>query len=527
LYYWFGQVRGYRMGGLLILALVLAACATTPVPVVVTLTVSPATATVTVGTTTPVAFNATLTNSSDVISWVLTGAGSITASSGASTSYVPPGSGGASSATLTASAAGKTASAVITINEPVVTTVTVSGTVEDLFGQPQPGLAVKIGSSATNTDANGNFSIANVATPYNTIVVDSANSVGYVFEGLTRSDPTLQLFTLSFFTPDNTATINTGNLSGGAGFPNPVSHRTVVAFGSNEGFSPVVVLGAGDGPGYGPTSVNWSGSPTTNGALHALQAVVDGNGIPTDYTGYGMTSLALSNGGTFNSTATDIALSNGVADTSLTGSIALPTGYTLDQTVLYSDFGTNQSLPLLVDGSPSTSFTYTTPNLTGSTITSLVQASEDGGLGISGAFLVGSAPNAAAVALTVPEIPELILPAESAAGVTVSTPFIWQPFPGGIHVALFTVGTIDYVVTTANSQTTIPDLSAEGLSLPAAANGEWLAVGIAPFASMDAASGPGGYGQDFIRALFAPSLLPAPEQGGSFGFTTDRVFTTP
>jgi hypothetical protein len=477
LYYWFGQVRGYRMGGLLILALVLAACATTPVPVVVTLTVSPATATVTVGTTTPVAFNATLTNSSDVISWVLTGAGSITASSGASTSYVPPGSGGASSATLTASAAGKTASAVITINEPVVTTVTVSGTVEDLFGQPQPGLAVKIGSSATNTDANGNFSIANVATPYNTIVVDSANSVGYVFEGLTRSDPTLQLFTLSFFTPDNTATINTGNLSGGAGFPNP--------------------------------------------------AVVDGNGIPTDYTGYGMTSLALSNGGTFNSTATDIALSNGVADTSLTGSIALPTGYTLDQTVLYSDFGTNQSLPLLVDGSPSTSFTYTTPNLTGSTITSLVQASEDGGLGISGAFLVGSAPNAAAVALTVPEIPELILPAESAAGVTVSTPFIWQPFPGGIHVALFTVGTIDYVVTTANSQTTIPDLSAEGLSLPAAANGEWLAVGIAPFASMDAASGPGGYGQDFIRALFAPSLLPAPEQGGSFGFTTDRVFTTP
>lgn len=91
-----------------------------------TLTVSPTTSTVTVGGA-AVAFSATLTNSNATVNWALTGPGSLSAATGATTTYTPPSTGGAGTATLTASAAGLTASTTITINA-AAPTLTVSPT---------------------------------------------------------------------------------------------------------------------------------------------------------------------------------------------------------------------------------------------------------------------------------------------------------------------------------------------------------------------------------------------------------------
>jgi hypothetical protein len=509
--------RGFRWGFLLLLAIVIAACATPPP--VVTLSISPTSATVTVGDG-ATTFTATLTGSTGTIAWSLSGPGTIDNATGTTTSYTPPATGTAGTATLTATAGSATGNATITINAP--SSITVSGTVVDIFGVPQSALAVKIGSSATNTDTNGNFTIASVTTPYNAIVIDAVNSTGFVFEGLTLAAPTLQLISFTGGAPANSATIATGNLSGGAGFPNPASHSAVVSYGSPEAFSGQVTTA---GPSYTPLAITWGGSPSTTGALHALQFVVDGAGLPTDYTGYGTTALTLSNGGTFNSTATDVALSSGLGELSFSGSSAIPSVYTVAFTELYTDFGTNQNLPVVFDASGALNFSYNTPNVAGSTTTTIITAAPPIGTGLSAAYATGVPSSGTAPPVSVPEIPALVLPASGATGVTLATTFDWQTFPGGLHVAVFTIGGTTYVVTTTNSQTTIPDLSAEGLPLPASTAGSWQTLGVAPFLSMDAAAGPTGYTLDLLKAFGSFGLV-APEADGSFGLSSQRTFTT-
>ncbi len=80
------------------------------------LSLNPTTTTVTVGNATAVTFNAVLAGSTDTINWTLTGAGSISATTGATTNYTAPPTGAAGTATLTATAGALTASAAITIN---------------------------------------------------------------------------------------------------------------------------------------------------------------------------------------------------------------------------------------------------------------------------------------------------------------------------------------------------------------------------------------------------------------------------
>jgi uncharacterized protein YkwD len=85
---------------------------TNPAP---SLTVGPTTATATVGGA-AIPFTATLLNSVETINWTLTGPGSISSTTGATTSYTPPTTGDPGTATLTATAGALTASATITIN---------------------------------------------------------------------------------------------------------------------------------------------------------------------------------------------------------------------------------------------------------------------------------------------------------------------------------------------------------------------------------------------------------------------------
>jgi uncharacterized protein YkwD len=103
---------------------------------VVTLSIVPATASVAVGGA-AIPFTATLTSSTDPITWSLVGPGAISTTMGATTNYTPPTAGGADTATLTATVGTVTATATITINAaapvptlsltPTTATVTVGG----------------------------------------------------------------------------------------------------------------------------------------------------------------------------------------------------------------------------------------------------------------------------------------------------------------------------------------------------------------------------------------------------------------
>ncbi len=58
------------------------------------------------------------------------------------------------------------------------------------------------------------------------------------------------------------------------------------------------------------------------------------------------------------------------------------------------------------------------------------------------------------------------------------------------------------MVVTDSNNTKIPDLSSVGISLPTDAFYQWQVLGIAPYNSVDAATGPNGYTEDFSKAFF-------------------------
>lgn len=185
-------------------AVVVVSCTQAPPPIQPSLTVTPASATVTAGGS-GTAFTATLQNSSDAIFWSLTGNGTISVNTGATTTYTPPATvAAAETATLTATAGALTSSATITINPPP--TVTVTGRVLKFNGDPASGVNVQIDDAAgltlstlsteispdVATDPSGNFTIAGVTPPYTLSVIPPVGQeVPQTWTGVTRTDPTV------------------------------------------------------------------------------------------------------------------------------------------------------------------------------------------------------------------------------------------------------------------------------------------------------------------------------------------------
>ena len=139
----------------------------------------------------------------------------------------------ATTATLTASAAGLTGSSTITINP--LAAITVAGVVVDFALRNFPGVSVIIGAQSTVTDANGHFSIANVTPPYDLTALGGPTFTGAkgasLFKGITRTDPVIMLFL------DPASTENMGTLTGtvtGGDVLGTVGERTVVSWGSTQ-----------------------------------------------------------------------------------------------------------------------------------------------------------------------------------------------------------------------------------------------------------------------------------------------------
>jgi hypothetical protein len=442
------------------------------------LTVSPKAPAVTAGGS-GVTFTATLTGATDTINWTLdpaTGAGTISATTGASTTYTPPASvASATSVTLTATAGSLTDSAVITLTPPAA--ITVSGTVLAVNGIPVSGSSVVIGTQSAITGSDGTFTIDNVTTPYDLIsVVSTPSKLGVVYKGLTRTDPVILHMGLSPALPYS-GTVS-GNLS-----PAPAI-KTYVAWGSPE-----VTKTSGNiavNP-YG-LSLSWLGPTSTTGTLHALKWH-PASGLPTGYDGYGTrTGVTVANSGS--TTGQDISLT-GVTSGNISGTITLPASYTLFGKAVNVAFDDGASIPIVADLTATTSFNYLTPASVSGTITLTVVATGTDGLSAVGK--TGLDPSATGVALAPQTVPVLGLPADNGTGITTSTSFTWSAFTGGLHLVVFTPAVASdptYSVLTVGTSTTIPDLSGEGLGLPTGgASYDWSIIAVAPWASVDAFAG--------------------------------------
>jgi hypothetical protein len=365
-----------------------------------------------------------------------------------------------------------------------VTTITVTGNVVSDVGEPLANARVRIGSSVAVTDGEGAFRIEGVQTPYDLIIalpqIGNQGEHAHVFQGLTRPNPTLPLF-LNFNQPGSGNATILGNLSGGAGFPNPEDHITKVGFASPEG-SREISLSEERGPDFGIGAIFFQGE-RAQGTLYAFQYLDNSSlrGRIEKYTGYAEKTLDLIDEAEFSNQ--DLSLQP-VTTAFLSATLTPPEGFTLDDTLVGVELGAAEFLPIR-DFFPDSSVTYAVPEI-GKTLS--LHASTNFLAGRkSEIHKAGLLPNES-VELTLPVPPKLLEPADNSEDVNGETRMAWEGLENGISIVEFRFfSTINskIVVYTKASETRLPDLAPEGLNPGSKAFFNWRVQGFGPYASLD------------------------------------------
>lgn len=377
----------------------------------------------------------------------------------------------------------------------------VSGRVIDFFRRPVPDVPVTIGGTTVATNAQGQFSIGGVTPPYdaslmlNTPRNGGVAHYGYVFEGLTRPNPTLQVYTAL---PTRSASSISVGFQGNTFEEN--LHYVVLAWSSPDG----VFARDASGPTEYVGEPSWSGPAATAGTIHALDTYKDVAGEPpVAYQAYQELPLTASDSQPasvgFNlpfdptivtDTISGTATHQGAVDSS-TNSVSL----------LFAD-GTG--MPLVEATPTGDAFSYFAPILAG---TSLVVAASDG---IVAPYAVAHRGNLAVgqtdVALAVPRPVNLSSP-QAGAPVTPSTLFSWSRLSQTAQTFLwhleFNATYEGMYVLTSRASIELPRF-ADSFTVPPGTEVTWSVETHGDAPNVDAAAGPNGYLDSFAFGTTYP-----------------------
>jgi hypothetical protein len=343
-------------------------------------------------------------------------------------------------------------------------------------GQPASDTAIVIDDIVYRTDAQGRFTVPDAAPAYDAFLVDQSAGVTSVsvYVGLTTRSP--------FFFVGPRAAGKTGSLTGtvsGGTFPNPASQRAGIACIAGGGVQAATLLGAGEGPAYGPLDLAWQGLPSIALSVVALAWTIDGQGLPSAYTGFGTRSASVPSGG---SATADLALA-AVGSHLLTGSIAVPTGLTISSKLFR--VGGIGGFNVVNDTTHATVFQYRVPTLQSSADETFhVFADGDSG---SAHTLQHVDDSVASLDVSLLPIPVQISPADGATEITLDTPFTFSAYSPGAYVVSFQddAGTVFIDVYTVATAMKLPDLSTAGISFPKGASYSWSVSVSAPITTTD------------------------------------------
>ena len=386
-------------------------------------------------------------------------------------------------------------------------TITVSGRVVNNWKKPIAGTPVVVlGKPPLVTDGNGRFSVSDITPPYDVSLVHIGSKTATIYKGLTRTDPVLVGIS-------DAVTAQTANLSGsmsGVSLPQPALHNTlVVVMAPDSGYGSNFASAAG---AYAFPSFRWLGSPNTIGAIHALQVRYSATGAPVEYKAYGKReNVALANGGTF--AGQNVRL-NPIPNGNVSGTVSMAAGYTLTGKGIFLQLSPDYSMALETDYTSALTFSYVTPNIGPPALTLYASARKAGGVGAT-VYRGGVPATAAGIAMNIPAGPELSLPADGANGVATTTQFNWSAFAGGVHAAEFYSDAPNkptYIIYTAGTSTTIPDLSAVGLGLPSSTPYKWVVLGLAPINNVDQLAVDAGFWGLFATLSGDSSLVSSTER---------------
>jgi hypothetical protein len=396
--------------------------------------------------------------------------------------------------------------------------ITVTGKVIDYYRHLVPGATVRIGDITTRTNARGEFTLANVATPYdvvltiNTSVSSSVATVVWRVEGLNRRDPTLQVYR-ALSDRSSELFIHIKNVA----FPLVTNQRLVMTWSGVDGAFTVNV----DTMDTDYLSAYWFGPSMTQGNAHALLFNDSPQGsIPTDYLAYDVHPVAMVEN--MNSDVTfDLTSATRLSTGAITGSV---TGVTTNDraNLVYLRFADNASFELVDDTTTTTSFSYQVPSVAGASLT-VVATNEIGSGGLAAAYADNLGASQARVALDIPAMPILVAPAANKSNVDGSTLFQWST---DAKVSLFcahSMSTYDEMcVVTGKQETKLPIGPLAGYTPAANADLNWSVETHGAYATVDEASSDGGF-----LSAFAYGVIRGPQRGnGTYAESGQRTVKT-
>ena len=398
---------------------------------------------------------------------------------------------------------------------------TVRGHLIDFWGHKLSNAQVQIGDTLTTTDEDGAFTVENVPATYEASTAfeldPNAQLFGFVFQGLTRRDPTLQVV--------RGLPIRYGNVLITPKNATPTDVQKIgVAIGGTDGNTTFST-----GANGVDSSAYWEGGDTSQMTAHGLFWQHDGsfNELPTSYFAYDTSLVALAEVGKAN---IQLTLTKGLLDSGNLQGTATSGGGTDRDNRVFLRFTSGASLRLVDDTPGPNTFTYNVPNLANSTITMVASEGYDDFAGPYALVHANGLSATSKPALKIPTPATLATPADNATKVTSTTKFSFTAPASnpGPYVVKFVNndqnGPYQYLwVVTAKKELTIPEVLGGGFSLQPDQFHYWNVQTHGKFASVDAMAGPTG----FLDPLGTEGDVSGPTNAsGEFTISAPRDFTT-
>jgi hypothetical protein len=401
---------------------------------------------------------------------------------------------------------------------------TVKGKVVDRWGAPVGNATVQIAATQVSTDDAGAFTIDDVASPYELSMLVEGD--GWVFQGLTRRDPTLQVFRghPSHYTY---VTVTSGNAVLGA------NDQLSLAAGMPTGSKEYADIGIDSSVSFAP---NWEGGTTTSSTIHGLEWTKSAaTGLPTAYKAYDAKSLALADG--VDAMLTLAMAPKVIASMAVTGSVTArvtPIGSGTRTNSVFVRFKSGASIQVVDDTPAQAGFSYITPTIADSSITVAAwEGSYYGPLGM--VHKDGLSPGDATGALDIPAPPGLLAPQYDATQIDESSSFSFKASVDNAGAFIVIIHSLDtnrrlFIVTSQQKLIKLPTVvdGAWALEHASGANSpseyEWWVETHGSFATLDDMTGPNGYFDEFAVNYTTP--VDIHQQDGTYTYTPAYAFTT-
>ena len=350
-------------------------------------------------------------------------------------------------------------------------------------------------------------------------------SDGWVFQGLTRRDPTLHVF---------------------RGHPGQSAYVTVTSANATLGTNDQLTLGAGMPTGTSAEytdigidspvsySLRWDGGTSTASTVHGLEWTQDATTkLPATYKAYDSKPLALmaNVNAAVSLDMTPKVIPSGVVTGAVTPR-ATPIGDGSRTNSVFVRFGSGASIQVVAHGAPAEAFSYVVPTLADGTIT--VAAWEGEYLGPLGMVHKDKlSPGAATGTLAIPAPPKLLKPLGGTVDETTPSSFQGSPDNAGAFLVILNsleTGSHLYIVTAQQKLSHLPSVVDGAWTLEHASGGaepveyQWWVETHGSFATVDAMTGPDGFIDEFGVNYDTPVGIH--HRDGTYTYSSYSIVTT-